>query len=85
MRPPASGRAVRRASPACRNDLVREALLIVGAPQQGNLAAVGLEEGGIADQAGAGDVGVGDRHGSVREKRAFWLNSQPLHQPEVGG
>ena len=43
----------------------------VGTPPQGDLAAVGLEEGGIADQAGAGDVGVGDRHGSVREKRAF--------------
>ena len=36
-----------------------------------DLAAVGLEEGGIADQARAGDVGVGDQHGSVREKRAF--------------
>ena len=44
---------------------------VVGTPPQGDLAAVGLEEGGIADQARAGDVGVGDRHGSVREKRAF--------------
>ena len=52
-------------------DLVRETQPVVGAPPQGDLAAVGLEEGGIADQAGAGDVGVGDRHGSVREKRAF--------------
>ena len=34
-----------------------------------------LEEGGIANQAGPGDVGVGDRHGSVRNKGAFWLNS----------
>ena len=56
-------------------DLVREAQPIVGAPSQGNLASVGLEEGGIADQAGAGDVGVGDRHGSVRNKRPFWPNS----------
>ena len=38
-------------------DLVREAQPIVGAPSQGDLASVGLEEGGIADQAGAGDVG----------------------------
>ena len=45
-------------------DLVREAQLIVGGPPQGDLAAVGFEEGGIADQAGAGDVGVGDRHAS---------------------
>ena len=49
-------------------DLVRETQpVVVGAPPQGD----GLEEGGIADQAGAGDVGVGDQHGSVREKRAF--------------
>ena len=52
-------------------DLVRETQPVVGAPPQGDLAAVGLDEGGIADQAGAGDVGVGDRHGSVRDKGAF--------------
>ena len=46
-------------------DLVREAQPIVGAPPQGDLSSVGLEEGGIADQAGAGNVGVGDRHDSV--------------------
>ena len=34
----------------------------MGAASQGDLASVGLEEGGIANQAGAGDVGVGDRH-----------------------
>ena len=56
-------------------DLVREAQPIVGAPSQGGLASVGLEEGGIADQAGAGDVGVGGRHGSVRNKCSFWPNS----------
>ena len=37
-------------------DLVRETQPVVGAPSQGDLAAVGLEEGGIADQAGAGDA-----------------------------
>ena len=56
-------------------DLVRETQPVVGAPPQGDLAAVGLEEGGIADQAGAGDVGVGDRHGSVRDKGPFSPNS----------
>ena len=55
-------------------DLVREAQPIVAAPSQGDLSSVGLEEGGIADQAGAGD-GVGGRHGSVRNKRPFWPNS----------
>ena len=29
----------------------------------------------IANQPGAGDVWVGDRQGSVRNKRTFWLNS----------
>ena len=51
-------------------DLVREAQPIVAAPSQGDLSSVGLEEGGIAEQAGAGD-GVGGRHGSVRNKRTF--------------
>ena len=51
-------------------DLVREAQPIVGAAAQGDLSSVGLEEGGIANQAGAGDVGVGDWHDSVRNKRA---------------
>ena len=39
-------------------DLVRETQPVVGAPTQGDLAAVGLKEGGIADQAGAGDVRI---------------------------
>ena len=56
-------------------DLVRETQPVVGTPPQGDLAAVGLEEGRLADQAGAGDVGVGGRHGSVRNKCPFWLNS----------
>ncbi len=56
-------------------DLVREAQPIVGAPPQGDLSSVGLKEGGIADQAGTGDVGVGDRHSSVRNKRPFSPNS----------
>ena len=49
-------------------DLVREAQPIVGAPPQGDLSSVGLEEGGIADQAGAGDIGIGDRHGFCQEQ-----------------
>ena len=52
-------------------DLVREAQPIVGAASQGDLSSVGLEEGGIANQAGAGNVGVGGRHDSVRNKGAF--------------
>ena len=56
-------------------DLVGEPQLIVAAPPQGDLAAVGLEKAGFANQTGARDVGVGDRHGAVRNKRAFWLNS----------
>ena len=50
-------------------DLVREAQPIVGAPPQGDLSSVGLEEGGIADQAGTGDVGVGDRHSRPASRR----------------
>ena len=34
-------------------------------------------KGGIANQAGAGDVGVGDRHDSVRNKGSF----PPYYQP----
>ena len=52
-------------------DLVREAQPIVGAASQGDLSSVGLEEGGIANQAGAGDVGVGNRHDSVGNKGSF--------------
>ena len=52
-------------------DLVRETQLIVVAPTPGDLASVGREKGGIANQAGAGNVRVGDRHGSVRNKRSF--------------
>ena len=52
-------------------DLVRETQLIVVAPTPGDLVSVGREKGGIANQAGAGNVRVGDRHGSVRNKRAF--------------
>ena len=33
-----------------------------------DLASVGFEKAGIANQTGARDVGVGDRHGSVRNK-----------------
>ena len=48
---------------------------VVAAPPPGNLAPVDLEEAGIANQTGAGDVGVRDRHDSVRHKRPFWPNS----------
>ncbi len=41
-------------------DLVRETQPVVGTPPQGDLAAIGLEEGGI-----------GYRHGSVSNKRPF--------------
>ena len=54
-----------------KGDLVRETQPIVGAPPQGDLSSVCLEKGGIANQAGAGDVGVGDRHDSVRNKGTF--------------
>ena len=50
-------------------DLVGETQPIVAAPPQGDLAAVGFGKAGIANQTGARDVGVGDRHGSVRNKR----------------
>ena len=45
------------------------------APPPGDLASGGLEKAGVANQRGARDVGVGDRHGAVRHKRTFWPNS----------
>ena len=56
-------------------DLVGDPQLIVAAPPQGDLASVGLEKAGLANQTGARDVGIGDRHGAVRHKRTFWPNS----------
>ena len=56
-------------------DLVGDPQLIVAAPPQGDLASVGLEKAGLANQMGARDVGIGDRHGAVRHKRTFWPNS----------
>ena len=44
-------------------DLVRETQPVVGGPPKGDLSPVGLEKGGIADQAGAGDVGTARRQG----------------------
>ena len=44
-------------------DLVRETQLIVVAPTPGDLASVGREKGGIANQAGAGNVRVGNWRG----------------------
>ena len=47
----------------------------MAAPPQGDLASIGFEKAGIANQTGARDVGVGDRQGSVRNKRTLWHNS----------
>ena len=49
-------------------DWVGEIQSIVMAPQQGDLASVGLEKSGIANQTDARDVGVGDRHGFCQEQ-----------------
>ena len=48
--------------------LVGETRSIVAAPPQAHLASVAFEKAGIANQTGARDVAVGDRHGSVRNK-----------------
>ena len=56
-------------------DLVGEPQLIVAAPPQGDLASVGFEKAGLAHQPGTGAVGIGDRHGAVRNKRTFWPTS----------
>ena len=45
-------------------DLVREAQPIVGAPSQGDLLSVGLEKGGIANQAG-GERQSGSETGTI--------------------
>ena len=52
-------------------NLVRETQLIVVTPPPADLASIYLEKGGIANQTGAGNVRVGGRHGSVRNKRTF--------------
>ena len=57
-----------------RRRLVGETQTIVAAPQQGDLASVGFEKAGIANQTGSRDVGIGDRQGSVRKKRSLWSN-----------
>ena len=49
-------------------DWVGEIQSIVMAPQQGDLASIGLEKAGIANQTDARDVGVGDRHGFCQEQ-----------------
>ena len=56
-------------------DRVDETQSIVAVPPQGDLASIGFEKAGIANQTGARDIGVGDRQGSVRNKRSFWPNS----------
>ena len=57
------------AEPTHEGDRVGETQSLVAAPPQGDLASVGFEKTGIANQTGARDVGVGDRQGSVRNKR----------------
>ena len=47
---------------ANEGDLVGEAEPVVGSPALRNLAPIVLEEAAVADEAGPGDVGVGDRH-----------------------
>ena len=56
-------------------NLVGETQPIVAAPLQGDLASVGFEKAGIANQTEARDVRVGDRQGSVRNKRSLRPNS----------
>ena len=51
-------------------DRVDETQSIVAVPPQGDLASAGFEKAGIENQTGARDVGIGDRQGSVRNKRA---------------
>ena len=43
----------------------------VAAPPQGDLASVGFQKAGFANQTGSRDVGIGDRQASVRNKRSF--------------
>ena len=50
-------------------DRVDETQSSVAVPPQGDLASIGFEKAGIANQTGARDIGVGDRQGSVRNKR----------------
>ena len=40
-----------------------------------DLASAGFEKAGSVNQTGARDVGVGDRHSSVKNKRSSWPNS----------
>ncbi len=48
---------------------------IVAAPPQGDLASIGFQKAGITNQTEARGVGVGDRQGSVRNKRPSRPNS----------
>ena len=50
-------------------DQIGETQSIVAVPPQGDLASVGFQKAGIANQTEARDVGTGDRQGSVRNKR----------------
>ena len=59
------------AEPTHEGDRVGETQSIVASPPQGDLASIGFKKASIANQTGARDVGVGDRHSSVRNKRSF--------------
>ena len=59
------------AAPTHEGDRVGETQSIVAAPPQGDLTSIGFDKAGIANQTGARDVGIGDRQGSVRNKRSF--------------
>ena len=62
---------VKSAEHTHESDLVGETQSVVAAQPQGDLASAGFEKAGIANQMGARDVGVGDRQGSVRNKRSL--------------
>ena len=53
----------------CAQENLGETQSILAAPPQGDLASIGFEKAGITNQTEARNVGVGDRHGSVRNKR----------------
>ena len=58
------------AEPTHEGDRVGEPESIVAAPPQGDLASVGFEKAGIANQTEVRDVGTRDRQDSVRKKRS---------------
>ena len=59
-------------------DLVRETQPVVGTPPQGDLAAVGLEEGRLADQAGLNSSAAGNMTRSVSRICQIQVRNQPI-------